>query len=122
MARLTHLLVAVPLVALVGVAIAAAASPDGDVTTREREVVVRLTRAGAQRFDADGAPGWSDAVETAGAATPEPVQVPASCLPDPAPCLAPRHDRVILLDAPASSAGQGCHAPSPSRGRAPPSR
>lgn len=59
-----------PVFAVLASALTAAPWPDGDVTGRDREIVVRLTRGGIQRLDPDAGHGLEDAAEHAVAAAP----------------------------------------------------
>ena len=122
-----RLAVAAPLVVLLGTAMALAASPDGDVTARDREVVARLTRGGVQRFDAEGS-HWSAEASDASDLT-EAVAPSSEPGPELAPSLAaavfrlpPRSAVVRLLHVPVAATRTGRPAAPPSRGRAPPRR
>lgn len=121
--RVIRLLVATPLVALLGVAMALAAWPDGDVTVREREVVARLTRSGAQRLDADGGGHWTaDAVDLADTTTPASAPASHAGLASTGAIVlsAPMH--VTMLDTPAVQRHRGRIVAPPGRDRAPPRR
>lgn len=122
--RLLRLLVAAPLVVLLGAVMALAATPDGHVTARDREVVARLTRGGVQRFDADGSHGALDGVEAADLDAPSPAPAPAPDQPmtAAAPGSLPRPDVVTMLDIPAVRPRTGRPSSPPARGRAPPRR
>lgn len=56
-----RLVVAAPLVALIGAAMTLSARPAADLTNRDRELVARLTRGGVQRLEADGGHWSADA-------------------------------------------------------------
>ena len=75
---------ALPLVAVLAVAIALAQWPDGDIAGRDRELVARVTRAGQQRFDTEGGPHATDHGDVIEAGSP-----------------------VATLDAAAETSGQG---------------
>lgn len=117
-----RLAVAAPLVVLLGTAMALAASPDGDVTARDREVVARLTRGGVQRFDADGSHCPADASDTTDAGAPSSEPAPAPSLAATVFRLLPRSAVVRMLDVPVAATHTGRPAAPPSRGRAPPRR
>lgn len=121
--RVTRFLVATPLVALLAAAVALAAWPDGDVTARERELVARLTRSGAQRLDADGGGHWTlDAVDLADTLVPTATPAPDAGLAATgvAAPRAPMH--VTMLDTPAVRRLRGRPVAPPGRDRAPPRR
>lgn len=91
---------ALPIVASLAAVLVLAQLPDGPVTDRDRDLVARLTRAGVQRLEQDGAtpcdhvdaivPGHPVTHDDAGAegahAPPAPAVVPAAgrCAPPPA--------------------------------------
>ncbi len=91
---------ALPIVASLAAVLVLAQLPDGPVTDRDRDLVARLTRAGVQRLEQDGAapcdhvdaivPGHPVTRDDAGAegahAPPAPAVVPAAgrCVPPPA--------------------------------------
>lgn len=60
-----RIIVAAPLVALLGAAMTVAAWPNGDATGPDRDLVARLSRGGVQRLDADGAHWTADVVDHA---------------------------------------------------------
>lgn len=122
--RLPRLLVAVPLALLLGAVMALAATPDGHVTARDREVVARLTRGGVQRFDAEGSHGVPDGIEAADLGTPSATLAPApgQMLTAAGPGLLPRSDVFTMLDIPAAGPHTGRPSAPPARGRAPPRR
>jgi autotransporter translocation and assembly factor TamB len=122
--RLLRLLAAAPLVVLLGAVMALAAAPDGHVTARDREVVARLTRGGAPRFDAEGSHGVPDGVEAADVSAPSPAlaTAPGHMLTAAAPDLPPRADVITMLDIPAVGQRAGRPSAPPARGRAPPRR
>jgi len=116
-----RLLVAAPLVALLGAAMAFAAWPEGDEMSRDRELVAWLTRGSAQRLDADGGHWTANAVDLAAARpsadrpTTSRVAVasaPTGTVPAPSAC--------TLLDVPACRPRAGRTGGSPARDRAPP--
>jgi hypothetical protein len=122
-APVIRLIVAAPLVALLGAAMAVAVWPEGDVTSRDRELVARLTRGGAQRLDADGGHWTSDAVDHAEARPSVHVpttsrvalaSAPRGTVPAPSAC--------TRLDAPVCRDRAGRAAAPPARDRAPPRR
>jgi len=113
--RLLRLLVTAPLVVLLGAAMALAASPDGDPTARDREVVARLTRGGVQRWTADANDG-------AGVGAPLSAPAPDQQMTAAGPGLLPRLVLVTMLDTPAAGPRTGRPSAPPSRGRAPPRR
>lgn len=121
--RLVRLLALVPLVVFLGAALARAASPEGDVTARDREVVARLTRGGVQRFDAEGNHGTADGLDAADAGTPS-TSTPAPDQPMTAavPGRLPRPHLVTMLDILAARLHAGRPSVPPARGRAPPRR
>lgn len=118
--RLLRLLVAAPLVVLFGAAMALAASPQGDITARDREVVARLTRGGVQRLDAEGSHGAPDGIDAADLSPRAPETAPhQSMVADYAWSLpSPVFD--TLPDSPAVARRVDRRAVLPSRGRAPP--
>lgn len=121
--RVIRLLVASPLVALLGVAMALAAWPDGAVTAREREVVARLTRGGAQRLDADGGGHWTaDAADLADTIAPASAPVSDAGLASTGAIDLPAPMHVTMLDTPAVRRHRGRAAAPPGRDRAPPRR
>lgn len=121
--RLLRLILALPLVALLGAAMAVAAWPDGEVTGRDRELVARLTRGGAQRLEADGGHWTADAIDLADTG-------PATAATDPLPDAvltaavagASAPSVVAMLDRPATRRPAGRRVASPRRDRAPPRR
>jgi len=116
-----RLLVVAPLVALLGAAMAFAVWPEGDVTNRDRELVARLTRGGAQRLDADGGHWTADAVDLAEARPSAHVPTTSRVALAPAPTgSVPAPSACRLLDLPACRARAGRSAGSPGRDRAPP--
>lgn len=122
--RLTRLFVAAPLVVLLGASMAAAASPEGDVTTRDREVVARLTRGGMQRFDADGSHGILDGLD---GGTPATLSTTTATTPDQqttatAAGLWLHPGLVTMLGVSAGRPRVGDRCAPPTRGRAPPRR
>lgn len=119
-----RLAVAAPLVVLLGTAMALAASPEGDVTARDREVVVRLTRGGVQRFEADGSHGPADPTDVTegGAPSSEPGPGLTPAMTAAGFRLPPRSDAARMLDTPVAAPRPGRPAAPPSRGRAPPRR
>ena len=119
-----RLFAATPLVALLGAAMALAAWPDGEVTSRDRELVARLTRGGVQRLEADGG-HWStdaadsgDAVLDTHAARTSSSAAIASALVRAVP--SPSHS--TTLDGPASRPPADRLDAPPARDRAPPRR
>lgn len=74
--------VALPLVAGLAAALLLEQWPDGAITGRDRDLVARLTRAGIQRFDADGHAGLEhgDGHHEA-AVAPAPHALPAVTVP-----------------------------------------
>ncbi len=120
--RILRLLVAAPLVVLLGAAMALAASLDGDVTARDQEVVARLTRGGVQRFDAEGGHWTADANDGTGAGAPWSAPAPNQQMMAAGPGLLPHLAPVTMLDTPAAGPRTGRLATPPSRGRAPPRR
>lgn len=100
---------------------ALAAWPDGNVTSRDRELVARLTRGGVQRFEADGGHWSADAVDSgdpsallAQAASSGAAAASAPVRTVPAPSLS------TMLDVLTPRQPDGRAAAPPARGRAPP--
>jgi hypothetical protein len=111
--RLLRLLVAAPLVVLLGAAMARAAWPEGDVTARDRELVARLTRGGLQRLEGDTLDVGDSA--TTAAARPSPLACATRAVP-------PRPVVARMLDTPHIALRAGRPSSPPERGRAPPRR
>jgi hypothetical protein len=119
--RLIHRLLAAPLVVLLGAAMTMAAWPDGDVTSRDRELVARLTRGGAQRLEADGGHWTADAIDLADTATAAmaPGGIPDALAGAPVHSVPPP-SRFTMLAIPAARQQAGRAAAPPARDRAPP--
>ncbi len=117
-----RLLVAAPLVALLGAAMALDAWPDGDVTSRDRELVARLTRGGVQRFETDGGHWSADAVDSCDPSSATLAQAAASgAATASAPVRAvPAPSLSTMLDVPTTRQTARRLAAAPARGRAPP--
>lgn len=118
---------ALPLVAGLAAVLVLAQLPDGPATDRDRDLVARLTRAGVQRLESDGAapcdhadalvPGHPVTQHDAGAegahAPPAPAMVAAAVH-----CAPPQHVEVARTATSGPAPRSSDH--SPARGRAPP--